>query len=95
VETASAHDAELVVPSGEVRFVVRDDRGAAEAFHLTPDRAEAYGRLTVPPGLWMAFGGVGEGLNLLLNLASIEHDPTEADSRPLDAMPWTWAEDAP
>lgn len=85
----------LVVPAGEVRFVVRDDAGAVQAFHLSPDRPEAYGRLTVPPGLWMAFGGVGGDLNLLLNLASIEHDPTEADSRPLDALPWTWAEDAP
>ncbi|MDP8916382.1 MAG: dTDP-4-dehydrorhamnose 3,5-epimerase, partial [Pseudomonadota bacterium] len=61
--------------------------------HLTPERPERYGRLTIPPGLWMAFGGVGGGLNLLLNLASIEHDPAEADSRPIDALPWAWTGD--
>lgn len=81
----------LVVPCGEVRFMVRDeDTAALWSFQLSPDPAERYGRLTVPPGLWMAFGGVGPGLNLLLNIASIEHDPTEADSRPLDAMEWSW-----
>lgn len=82
----------LVVPVGEVRFTVRGDDGAAQAFDLSPDRAESYGRLTVPSGLWMAFGGVGAGLNLVLNVASIEHDPEEADTRPLEAMPWSWTE---
>jgi dTDP-4-dehydrorhamnose 3,5-epimerase len=84
----------LVVPIGEIRFLVVDEAsGARRAFHLTPDRSEAYGRLTVPPGRWMAFGGVGEGLNLLLNIASIEHDPSEAENRPLDAISWTWTGD--
>lgn len=84
----------LVVPVGEVRFLVFDEAsGQRRAFHLTPNRPEAYGRLTVPPGLWMAFGGVEEALNLLLNLASIEHDPAEAESRPLGAIPWSWTGD--
>jgi dTDP-4-dehydrorhamnose 3,5-epimerase len=83
----------LVVPVGEVRFLVCSDSGERRAYQLSPDRAEGYGRLTVPPGLWMAFGGVGGGLNLLLNVASIEHDPAEAESRPLDAMPWSWTGD--
>ena len=83
----------LVVPVGEVRFLVRSDAGEARAYQLSPDRAESYGRLTVAPRLWMAFGGVGGGLNLLLNVASIEHDPTEAENRPVDAMPWSWTGD--
>jgi dTDP-4-dehydrorhamnose 3,5-epimerase len=81
----------LIVPVGEVRFIVRDEDGqTVGAFDLTPDRPGNYGRLTVSPGLWMAFGGVGTGLNLLLNVASIEHDPSEAESLPLDAFPWSW-----
>jgi len=83
----------LIVVQGEVRFLVVSDAGEGRAFHLTPDREGAYGRLTVPPGLWMAFGGVGQGTNLLLNLASIEHDPAEAESRPLEALPWSWSGD--
>ena len=83
----------LVVAVGEVRFLVCSDAGERRAFHLSPDREGAYGRLTVSPGLWMAFGGVGPGLNLLLNVASIEHDPAEAEARPLDAMSWGWTGD--
>ena len=84
----------LIVPVGEVRFLVCSDAGERRAFQLSPDRPESYGRLTVRPGLWMAFGGVGPGLNLLLNVASIEHDPAEAEGRPLDALPWSWTGDA-
>jgi dTDP-4-dehydrorhamnose 3,5-epimerase len=44
-----------------------------------------YQRLTLPPNLWFAFQGRSAGLNLMLNLASIPHDPDESDTRPLDA----------
>lgn len=81
----------LVVPSGEVRFVIQTESGERHSsYHLTPDRSEAYGRLTIPPGFWVAFGGVGEGLNLLLNVADIEHDPAEAETCSLDARSWSW-----
>jgi dTDP-4-dehydrorhamnose 3,5-epimerase len=81
----------LVVPSGAVRFVIHDQDGVAgeDAFQtvvLSPDGPESYARLTVQPGLWVAFAGLGSGLNLVLNLASIRHDPDEADDRPLDAF---------
>ncbi len=80
----------LVVPVGAVRFVVVDEaRGERFDTLLSPDPPERYGRLTVSPGLWMAFGGMGEGLNLLLNLADILHDPAEAESRDLDAFAWS------
>ena len=36
-----------------------------------------YKRLTIPPGLWVAFEGIGMNLNLLLNIADLEHDPQE------------------
>jgi dTDP-4-dehydrorhamnose 3,5-epimerase len=87
----------LVVAAGRVRFVIHDDGadvgdGAAfQAFELSPDTDADYARLTVPPGYWVAFTGVGDGLNLILNVASMEHDPTEADARPLDAFAWDWA----
>ena len=77
----------LIVADGCVRFVCCDDRkdsptkGAVEEFCLS--RSE-YGRLTVPPGIWTAFQGMSEGTNLLMNLASIEHDPEEALGLGLD-----------
>lgn len=81
----------LVVPCGAVRFYLRDDSGRRLAFLLgdqpgAPEGA-AYARLTVPPGWWMAFEGVGHPLNLVLNLASIAHDPQEADQLALASWP--------
>ena len=86
----------LVVPMGAVRFVVHDDRqpeGAPErflSFVLSPDAAETYGRLTVEPGLWMAFQGVGRETSLILNFASTLHDPREADSRAVEDIAFAW-----
>lgn len=84
----------LVVAAGAVRFVLFDDRpGMSQQFttvDLSPDLPETYSRLTVPPGIWVAFTGRGVGLNLVLNLASIPHDPAEADNKPLDSIPWNW-----
>lgn len=83
----------LVVPVGAVRFVVYDDRSGSETqgkfFDITISK-DNYCRLTVEPGLWMAFQGAGEELNLLLNLASIEHNPKEATSIKLDEIKYEW-----
>lgn len=76
----------LVVPVGAIRFILVDDRAGAPRMGEVTLSAENYQRLTVPAGLWMAFQGWGEGLNLLLNLASIEHDPAEAMSCPLETF---------
>lgn len=80
----------LIAVSGCIRFIVRDDQGDFAAFELSPDLPDGYARLTVPPGLWMAFGGKGEGVNLLLNVANLPHDPSEAENRPLANFEWSW-----
>lgn len=79
----------LVVPIGEIRFVLFDDRSGHTTFgqffdvNLGIDRN--YSRLTVPPGIWMAFQGVGE-FNLLMNIINSEHDPDESDNRDLSEI---------
>jgi hypothetical protein len=40
--------------------------------------------------LWVAFKGLGEGLNMLLNISSEEHDPLEAENIELDIIPFIW-----
>ncbi len=83
----------LVVPLGTIRFVLYDGRPGSKSFQsfqeLTLSR-ENYQRLTVPPGIWMAFQGIGDGENMLLNIASIPHDPAEADNLPIhnDQIPY-------
>lgn len=77
----------LVVVSGSVRFVVHDgDRVLADCV-LSAEPDAFYGRLTVPPGLWMAFHGLGSPSNLVMNLADRPHDPDEAECRGLEAFP--------
>ena len=83
----------LVVPFGCIRFVLFDDRKENPTFRqlqVIELSLANYQRLTVPPGIWMAFQGIGEKENLLLNIASITHNPDEADNLPLvnDVIPY-------
>lgn len=65
----------LIVPVGEIEFVVYNEN--SKEFFSVMLSQKNYQRLSVAPGLWMAFRGLDEN-NLLLNLANIEHDPSEA-----------------
>lgn len=75
----------LVVPIGAICFYLHDETSGKTGRYLLD--AENYARLTVPAGYWMAFEGVGTELNLVCNLASIEHDPEEARNVPLETYP--------
>lgn len=84
----------LIVPLGEIRFVIFDDRdgsltlGKYKEVTLSPNN---YKRLTVAPNLWVAFQGCRQGGNMLLNIASIPHDPEESVNREIDDLPYDWA----
>lgn len=76
----------LIVPHGEVQFVFYDDREESETngCYFTVNLSQYnYKRLTIKPGLWMAFKGIGTSTNMVLNLASIPHDPEEAINDPI------------
>ena len=83
----------LIVPIGAVEFIIYDDRIDSltynQFFNVILSQ-ENYQRLTVPAGVWMAFKGIGEDLNMLLNIASIEHDPSEAITKQLTDINYTW-----
>ena len=85
----------LVVPVGKIRFVIFDDRADSRSkgkfVEVILGRPEQYARLTVPPGLWMAFQGVAEGTSWLLNVADLAHDPAESERRPLVEIPYDWS----
>ena len=83
----------LVVPMGEVTFVIYDDREESRTigrFFTVTLSQENYQRLTVSPGLWMAFKGNNSNLNLILNVASMVHDPNEIDRMDLDQIDYNW-----
>lgn len=83
----------LLVPVGEIRFVVYDDRVDSSTYKkfldISISRAN-YSRLTVPPMIWMAFQGVGKEMSMLLNVASIAHDPNEADAKQISEIEYDW-----
>ena len=83
----------LVVPHGKIKFVIFDDRPNSSTNNqyfeivLSP---ENYQRLTVPPNVWMGFQGIASHRSLLLNIASILHDPDESESCYLNKIPYSW-----
>ena len=77
----------LVVPVGKIEFVVYDEN--TKEFFSVQLSQDNYQRLTVKPNLWMAFRGVEEN-SMLLNLASIEHDPSEAINIELSEIKYEW-----
>jgi len=76
----------LIVPIGTIRFV----------FFLNGEYREEkigtnnYARVVVPPGIWFGFQGIESADNLLLNIANIPHDPTEASRLPLENITYSW-----
>ena len=77
----------LVVVTGEIEFVVYDYDG--DSFFNVKLSKKNYQRLTVKPNLWLAFRGL-DNENMLLNLASIEHDPDESENVDLDIFNYSW-----
>lgn len=77
----------LIVPIGEIEFIIYNEKN--KDFFSVKLSKNNYQRLTVSPNLWMAFRGIGE-YNMLLNLASIEHDPNEAVNVDLDEIQYDW-----
>ncbi len=83
----------LVVPVGEVKFVLFDDRniaGNGEFQEIILSR-ENYFRLTVPPMVWFGFQGLAHGDSMLLNMANIEHLPDEVDRKAIDQISYDWS----
>lgn len=84
------------VVSGEIKFVLFDDRegsptrGEVQELFLSP---ESYQLVTVPPGVWNGFKGIGVSDAIVANCATIPHDPAEIDR--LDphtgGIPYDWA----
>lgn len=75
----------LVVVTGAIKFVIYDDREGSKTKgqfeEITLSIIDNYKRLTVAPGLWMAFQGVGDGISMLMDVIPETHDPSEADRK--------------
>ena len=77
----------LIVPLGEIKFLIFNEHNKT-IFNVNLSQNN-YQRLTIKPGLWVAFKGIDEK-NMLLNLASIEHNPAESINLDLKKIKYDW-----
>jgi dTDP-4-dehydrorhamnose 3,5-epimerase len=81
----------LIVPLGKIKFVLFDDRDIANTkFQEVIISKDNYCRLTVPPMIWVGFQGLSNDGSMLLNIASIEHDPTEHEKKNIEQIEFDW-----
>lgn len=77
----------LIVPIGDVRFFFFCDIENKTVSIVVGE--SNYVRVTVAPGIWMAFEGLSKSQNLVLNISSIPHDPLESVNVELNTYPLT------
>ena len=81
----------LIVPLGKIKFVLFDDRKESNnRFQEVIISKENYCRLTVPPMIWVGFKGLSSFKSILLNIASIPHNPKEVDKKEIDKIEFDW-----
>lgn len=81
----------VVVPVGQVRFVFRSvNEDGGDEFRVEEIGLDRYARITVPPGIWFGFQGLGTPQSLVLNIASIFHDPNEVERLALSEVKYAW-----
>ena len=81
----------VVVQVGQVKFVFRCvTSDGVEEFRVEDIGVYRYARLTVPPGIWAGFQGLSTHQSLVLNIASIPHDPNEVERLVLSDINYTW-----
>ena len=78
----------LIVVTGEIEFVFHNEI-TKEFFNIKISQNN-YKRLTIKPGLLMAFRGIMKH-NILFNLSNIEHDPNETINLDLNKIDYTWS----
>lgn len=83
------------VPHGKILFVLYDARPDSNTFGNVQEielGQTHYHLVTVPPGIWSGFMGLGDETAIVANCASIPHDPAEAERKdPHDPeIPFIW-----
>ena len=82
----------LVVPVGQVRFVFyRVNSDGIREFRVEEIGEDCYSRITVPPGIWFGFQGLQMPQSLVLNIASIPHDPDEVERLFQGGINYDWS----
>lgn len=83
------------VISGQLKIVLYDPReesptkGMVQELFVSP---ENYNLVTVPPGVWNGFKGVGDSMSIVANCADLPHNPNEIIRKPAfdTSIPYDW-----
>ncbi len=78
----------LIVPLGRVLFVFYDQKTIETKEFIVGD--DNYARLSVPKNIWYGFKGLSKTDNLVVNVASVEHDDNEVLSKNLEEINYDW-----
>jgi dTDP-4-dehydrorhamnose 3,5-epimerase len=78
----------VIVPFGQTRFVFR--LPGEDVYRVEDIGVERYARITVPPGIWFGFKGLSSPQSLVLNVASIAHDPAEVERVSVGEFKYDW-----
>ena len=85
----------LVVAVGSVKFVIYDDREGSSTYGQFEDvvlsAKDNYKRMTIAPGLWMAFQGVGDGISMLMDVIPDIHTDEESTKKELNSINYSWS----
>lgn len=79
----------LITITGAIEFTLYDLRPGSPSYGMISKyllSRENYRRLTLPPGIWFAFKGIGSQENILLDIINEEHNAEEAETLSLDAF---------
>jgi dTDP-4-dehydrorhamnose 3,5-epimerase len=79
----------IIVPVGQVNFVFH--LHGTQKFRDEVIGVDRYARITVPPGIWFGFQGLTKSQSLVLNIASIPHDPNEVERLELSKIKYNWS----
>jgi dTDP-4-dehydrorhamnose 3,5-epimerase len=79
----------MIVPVGKVEVVIVKSEENSY-FHSEIISKDNYKLITIPPGIWFAFRGIGDGVNLLVNITDLEHDDSEVLNESLNKFNYRW-----
>ena len=79
----------LVVPIGKVKFVFYDVN--SDSFKEEVIGINNYIRITVPPGIWFGFQGMGLDTSFVMNIANIVHNASEVERLSLSDIDYKWS----
>lgn len=83
------------VPSGRIKLVCYDQRKDSPTYGKIQELfvgEDSYQLITIPPGIWNGFKGLGATAAIVANCATVPHDPQEIMRKdPLSPdIPYKW-----